>query len=57
MPYDPSRHRRRSIRLRGYDERIIRDEYTLNAVRQYIAANPTRQTDLDALLARMEERQ
>lgn len=48
--YDPEKHHRRSIRLRGtpgtpvwqrnYYERIIRNERALNAVREYIHNNP-----------------
>jgi REP element-mobilizing transposase RayT len=50
----------RRVWQRGYYERIIRDERELHAVRRYIAGNPARwaacRDDLDALLARMEER-
>jgi putative transposase len=46
----------RRIWQRGYYERVVRGEPELNAARQYIAANPARRDDLDALLARMEER-
>ncbi len=48
------------VRQRGYWEHIVGDTRELNAVRQYIADNPARwaehRDDLDALLARMEER-
>ena len=43
--------------LRGYHDRIIRDEKELNAIRQYIRNNPIRwaekRDNLDVLLAKM----
>ena len=43
---------------RGYYERIVRNDRELNAIRQYIRANPARwaedRDNLDALVAKME---
>jgi REP element-mobilizing transposase RayT len=47
----------RRVWQRGYYDHIVRDDRSLARIRRYIAANPARAAaDLDALLARMEER-